>query len=166
MPSRLQLLGLAFLAATAATLHTAQATEAKEGFNPVAAKAVMAAIDQDQRLAGMLRQCPADLFGREARISRVPVRSERLADGSCDARLGQCFEACARDRGGNACLCLARSFQDHEEAVAPRYWGTLFAAACAAGKGAGCTNRAAAMEEQSADAFTTLAASAGTRHRP
>jgi TPR repeat protein len=143
MLSRLHLLGLAFLAATAASFGAAKAGETKPGFDPAAAKAVAAAIDKDPRLAGMLRQCPADLFRREMR--RVSIRSERVSDRSCDARLGQCFEACARDGDGNACFRLAQSLQAHEEEVAPRAWEALFAAACAAGKGAGCTNRAAGM---------------------
>ncbi|HEX8665102.1 MAG TPA: SEL1-like repeat protein [Beijerinckiaceae bacterium] len=138
--NRLQLLGLAFLAATAATLPAAQAREASE-FDPAAARAVAAAVENDPLLAGMLRQCPADLFRREAR--RGSAR-ERLSDGSCDARLGQCLKACVAG-DGNACLNLARSFEEHEEAAPPRIRETLFAAACAAGEGAGCTNRAAGM---------------------
>ena len=142
--NRLRLLGIAFLAATAAS-GPAHAEEPKAGFDPAAAKAVTAAIDRDERLAGMLRQCPADLFRREARIWRGVLRSERLSGGSCDARLGECFEACARRGDASACFRLAQSLQGHEEAAAPRSWETLYAAASAAGKGAGCTNRAAGI---------------------
>jgi TPR repeat protein len=125
----------------AATVGSA-AAEARDGFDAAEARAISAAINKDRRLSHMLRQCPADVFGKRRAAAGHPRAGSEAA---CDASLGECFRACVRGADGEACFRLAQTFQSHDEVVRPTYAQTLFTLACASGEGAGCTNRGAGI---------------------
>jgi hypothetical protein len=157
MLQRSTLVGFALLAVLG-IIPTRAHTEDEQGrFDAAAAKSVAAMMDRDPILGAVYGQCPADLFRRRTRIL-ARQRSERGPENSCHTRVQQCFEACTAG-DGESCFRLARSFQGNPEQVGARHYETLFALACAAGKGYGCTNRAAGIRngDYADDPF---------RHRP
>ncbi len=142
MPLRLTLPTLA--ACALLTAFAAVPQPARAGFDAAEARSVAAAINKDRRLGHMLRQCPADVFGKRqatARVSRAATGSK----ASCEANPAACFRACIQAADGDACLRLAHTFQGHDEVVRPLHAETLFTLACASGEGSGCTNRGAGI---------------------
>jgi hypothetical protein len=135
----LGLVGLAFALSAAA-----QPGGGARALNLGAARAVIRKMDADARLRGVLESCPADTFRREATRGRL-ARGEPVSLRLCLADPDGCHDACVGGRSGEHCFNLARAFQESEEVIAPRYAQMLFSIACAAGSGAGCTNRAASI---------------------
>ncbi|HEX2555539.1 MAG TPA: SEL1-like repeat protein [Microvirga sp.] len=117
---------------------------ARAGFDAAEARAVAAAINRDRRLTHMLRQCPADVFGKR-RPKASATRASAGSQASCEARPGACFRACVQAADGEACFRLAQTFQSHEDVIRPLHAETLFTLACASGEGSGCTNRGAGI---------------------
>lgn len=136
----------ALMLATAAlflSAGSALAEEKRESFNAENARIATAAMDRDEALLAASRLCPADAFLKGASRSSPP-RDEDVSHAFCGAHPGECYRAC--DAGsGEHCFRLALAFQENEDVVAPRYAQRMFSMACAQGKAAGCTNRAAHM---------------------
>lgn len=145
MPFRLALPALAACTLLAATGVGPQ--PARAGFDAAGARSVAATINRDRRLSHMLRQCPADMFGKRRRAASV-TRASATAKASCEDSPGACFRACIQAADGEACLRLAHTFQSHDEVVRPIYAQTLFTLACASGEGSGCTNRGAGIRNR------------------
>jgi TPR repeat protein len=91
------------------------------------------------RWARLHAACPADLPRRRA----VEPANEALDETACAAAPAGCLAACEAG-DGRACFRLARVYQQGKTHPS-RVWERLFAAACAGGYAAGCTNRAAGM---------------------
>ena len=140
MPLRLALPALA--ACTLLSAVAAVPQPARAGFDAAEARSVAAAISKDRRLSHMLRQCPADVFGKRQATARLP---RAISKASCEDSPGACFRACVQGADGEACFRLALTFQSHDEVVRPLHAETLFALACANGEGSGCTNRGAGI---------------------
>ncbi|MGL4494435.1 MAG: tetratricopeptide repeat protein [Beijerinckiaceae bacterium] len=88
----------------------------------------------------LYRACPADVH----RKSAGPTAAIFASQSFCTANPAACYEACIQLNSHEHCFNLARVIQDADDAP-QRYAQMLFTAACAAGKGSGCTNRAAGM---------------------
>jgi hypothetical protein len=128
---------------------------ATAGFSPAQVRTIMAAVDADRKLSSLLGQCPADLFGRRPPRPQALGRTDSFSVARCRVDAKSCLNACTKDHDGEACFGLARAFQDRDDAREARYAETLYAMACATGKAAGCTNRAAGIRngDQVGDPF-------------
>lgn len=91
------------------------------------------------RWARLHAACPADLPRRRA----ASPANEALDETACAAAPAGCLAACEAG-DGRACFKLARVYQEGKTHPS-KVWERLFAAACAGGFAAGCTNRAAGM---------------------
>lgn len=102
------------------------------------AREVAAKIGGGGRWARLHAACPADLPRR-----RAASPAAELDEKACAAVPAGCLAACEAGDGA-ACFRLARVYQQAKSHPA-RVWERLFAAACAGGHAAGCTNRAAGI---------------------
>lgn len=118
---------------------------------------LMTLIDGDRRLASVFAMCPADAFRRDAPVYALYVKPES-DEAACATDPVACYRRCAEDAQGSSCFGLARLFQENPDTVANRYAQTLFAMACDAGMGAGCTNRAASLRNNPVDGEPLMAA--------
>jgi hypothetical protein len=103
------------------------------------ARDVAQTIGGGARWARLHAACPADLPRRRA----ASPANEALDETACAAVPAGCLAACEAG-DGRACFKLARVYQEGK-AHPSRVWERLFAAACAGGFAAGCTNRAAGV---------------------
>lgn len=114
------------------------------GLSAEAAKAVTSRMDENPQLRDVFGACPGDKYRRAVadsavRLTVAPTRTER-----CTANPAGCYDRCMSG-SGSACFRLARTFQENEKAVPPRYTQMLFSMSCGFGYGAGCTNRASSI---------------------
>lgn len=144
MTRRSSILCAMILAGTIA-VPAARADEPAAGSSSSQTRTIVTAIDAKRTLTSLYGQCPADLFGRRPPRPQALGRAQRFSADICRADAKACLEACTRDHDGEACFGLARTFQTRDEARESRYAQILYAMACATGKGAGCTNRAAGI---------------------
>lgn len=129
----------------AATLRvgTAVAERTSGTLDADGARRVSAAMERDATLQASAGVCPADLFRKEASLGGLLLGEEPVTRDHCAAHPEECFQACAEKRSGEHCFRLALAFQENEKVISPRFAQLMFSMACARGKAAGCTNRAA-----------------------
>ncbi len=125
---------LAFAAIVLAAQAFSLASEAQTTPDQRSVAQVAAAIDADPKLTRLLGQCPAPVYRR--------AKENSAAADSCDSHLGECLTAC-RNGDGEQCFKLGLAIQKSGEK--PLHAQIMFTAACANGKGSGCTNRGAGM---------------------
>jgi TPR repeat protein len=144
---------------------TAVAEAKKPSFDAESARRATAAMDKDEALQASARVCPADVFSNKAALGRLLRQDDEATLDRCTAHPEKCYKACVGKRSGEHCFRLALTFQEHEDVVAPRYAQLMFSMACALGKAAGCTNRAAHMRNavDEGDPFEPLSATAKDR---
>jgi hypothetical protein len=109
-----------------------------------AAKAVTSRMDENPQLRDVFAACPADKFRRAVADPALRLTVATTSTERCTADPAGCYHQCISG-SGSACFHLARSFQEHEGAVPPRYTQMLFSMSCGFGYGAGCTNRASSI---------------------
>lgn len=129
---------VALLLALALSLTLATAPAPALALDARQANDVAATIGGAPRWARLHAACPADLPRR-----RAAPANPSLDEAACAAVPAGCLAACEAGDGG-ACFHLARAFQ-RDKSHPSRVWERLFAAACAGGHAAGCTNRAAGI---------------------
>ena len=114
-------------------------------FDVSAAQVVAGHMDADPRLAAIFAMCPADAFKRDAPFYALWTNPKSNDEGLCGASPDVCYRQCVDDADAGACFGLGRAFQLNDAAVDERHTQTLFALACDAGMGSGCTNRASSL---------------------
>ena len=128
-------------------MHAAVAQDAPK-LQPEQAQSVMQQIDGEARVRAVMALCPADAYHRDAPFYADWVKPASRPDTECAAAPAACYRACLLDADPGACFGLARAFQQNEPAIDRRYTQAMFAMACDAGMGAGCTNRAASLRNR------------------
>ena len=109
----------------------------------------MQRMDADTTLARVYAPCPADVFRQEMPLLSRLLPEPRIKENEvCEGEPADCLAACVDRSDAASCFGLARTFQQNENRVAPRYAQMLFSMACALGRRGGCTNRAASIRNR------------------
>ena len=120
------------------------------------AKTVMRRLGGDARAQAIFAMCPADAYRRDAPFYADWVKPRAVAEATCLAGPQACYQRCAEHSDSGACFGLARVFSDKQAELGQRYTEMLYALACDAGLGAGCTNRAASLRNAPLDTDAAL----------
>lgn len=128
-----------------------------------AAKAVVAAMDAEPRVAAVWAMCPADAYDRFAPFYARWVKPSSEAPDICARTPDACYRRCVDGGDSGACFGLGRAFQLRPDEIDNRYAEMLYAMACANGMGSGCTNRASGLRNAPVDGEPLLSLPAKMR---
>ena len=116
-------------------------------FNKVEAAQVLERLHAEPRMMRSFEACPADVFARERPFWRGLAEPRQPTERTCALHPADCYGLCVGWANGPACFNLAQAFEHHSLDTPDELDRQRFhALACAMGYPAGCTNRAAGIQ--------------------